>query len=332
MLSDRRQRVLQALVQEYIANAQPVGSKTLVNRYGLHVSPATVRNELSILEEEGYVVSPHTSAGRIPTDAGYRAFVNKLLEEECENPQDGSFEGIRARAGRLDQLLDEVSAQLASLTECLSVVMAPSILAGSVKQVSLVSFSLRTALMVVVTSSGKVLNRGLEFDQDVDPEELAEIQNSINILIGGKTASQIGTMRSETTLVDTLTSPLGAYVLDQLFSCMKEGEPSRSSKLGLPSLLSKPEFSNSTAALPVLRAIEDDVMLLGLLEDVFDDGDLEILIGSENPRSQFSGVSVVAAQYGPADAHGIVAVIGPTRMDYSKVIHAVRAARSELNR
>ena len=94
MLSDRRQRVLQALVQEYIANAQPVGSKTLVNRYGLHVSPATVRNELSILEEEGYVVSPHTSAGRIPTDAGYRAFVNKLLEEECENPQDGSFEGL----------------------------------------------------------------------------------------------------------------------------------------------------------------------------------------------------------------------------------------------
>ena len=331
LLSDRRHKVLQALIEEYIANAQPVGSRTLVDRYHLGVSPATVRNELSVLEEEGYLTSPHTSAGRIPTDAGYRAFVDDLLEQEYGEEATGDmFDEVREAATKVDDLMEQTSAALARLTDCLSVVAAPSLLGASVKQVSLVSFSDYRMLMVVVTESGQVLNRTVEFADSVSSDDLASVQNSLNSIIAGHSLKEIrsdGVMQSA---IEFLSSPLAQAVIEELIACLDEADALRPHKIGLSSLLSKPEFKQIEAALPVLEVLEDDTVLMHLFDKVADDDTLSVRIGSENSSSRLSGVSVVATQYGPAHAQGIVAVIGPTRMDYSKVIRAVRAARSAL--
>ena len=144
VLSDRRQRVLAALIEEYVARALPVGSRTLTERYQLGVSPATVRNELSVLEDGGYIAQPHTSAGRIPTDAGYRAFVDNLLVSGLA-PDEARYgavvEELRRSATELDALLERTSAALARLTDCLSIVLAPSVLTLRIKQISLISLS-----------------------------------------------------------------------------------------------------------------------------------------------------------------------------------------------
>lgn len=332
MLSDRRQKVLQALIEEYVANAQPVGSRTLVDRYRLGVSPATVRNELSVLEDEGYLTSPHTSAGRIPTDAGYRAFVDDLLQREYgDEAGDSTFDEVRDAAMRVDELMEKTSAALARLTDCLSVVAAPSLLGSSVKQVSLVSFSDYRMLMVVVTEDGQVLNRTVEFADPVSSDDLANVQNSLNAMLSGHSVNEIRKEEATRRTYEVLSSPLSRVVIEELIACLEEADALRAHRLGLSSLLSKPEFKHTEAALPVLQVLEDDTVLMHLFDDVAGGSDpLSVRIGSENCASQLSGVSVVAAQYGPEDARGIVAVIGPTRMDYSKVIRAVRAARSAL--
>ena len=333
LLSDRRQKVLQALIEEYIANAQPVGSRTLVDRYRLGVSSATVRNELSVLEDEGYLTSPHTSAGRVPTDAGYRAFVDDLLSREYgEDATGGMFDDVRDAATKMDDLMEQTSAALSRLTDCLSVVVAPSLLASSVKQISLVSMSSRRMLMVVVTDDGQVFNRSVEFAEDVSADELADVQNALNTALSGRSISEV--RKAKGVRIEALSSPLARIVIDELVVCMAKADEGRAHSLGMSALLSKPEFSNSSAALPVLQVLEDDTVLMHLFDDVGSAGNapdsLEVRIGKENSASELSGVSVVAAQYGSGEAQGVVAVIGPTRMDYSKVISVVRSAKSAL--
>ena len=332
LLSDRRQKVLQALIEEYIANAQPVGSRTLVDRYRLGVSSATVRNELSVLEDEGYLTSPHTSAGRVPTDAGYRAFVDDLLSHEYgEDASGGAFDELREAATKMDDLMEQTSKALSKLTDCLSVVVAPSLLSASVKQISLVSMSSRRMLMVVVTDDGQVFNRSVDFAEDVSADELAEVQNALNAALSGRSISEV--RKAKGVRIEALSSPLARIVIDELVACMAKADEGRAHSLGMSALLSKPEFRNMSAALPVLQVLEDDTVLMHLFDDVGsqpDSDSLEVRIGKENAASELSGVSVVAAQYGPADAQGVVAVIGPTRMDYSKVISVVRSAKSAL--
>lgn len=236
MLSDRRQRVLAALIEEYVARALPVGSRTLTEHYELGVSPATVRNELSALEYEGYLSQPHTSAGRIPTDIGYRAFVDDIIASGAIQDDERSREAanrLRQSARELDDLLGQTSAALARFTDCLSIVMPPDV--------------------------------------------------------------------------------------------------SRSRRIGMSSLMRKPEFASSAALLPIMQVLEDDMILLHVLDaSATDDDAPSVRIGSENEAEQLSGVSVVASRYGSGDTGGIVAVIGPTRMDYTKVLQAVRIASKAL--
>ena len=236
MLSDRRQRVLAALIEEYVARALPVGSRTLTERYRFGVSPATIRNELSALEDEGYISQPHTSAGRIPTDFGYRTFVDDLIESGAVPEGEEADEAIgrlRETAAELDELIDRTSKALSQFTDCLSVVTPPGY-----------------------------------------------------------------------------------------------AHPSRQ---GIMSLMRQPEFTYTETLLPVMQVLEDDTVLLHVLDATVpsDDGP-QVRIGRENETEQLSGVSVVACRYGVGANGGIVAVIGPTRMDYTKALAAVRIASKTL--
>lgn len=333
MLSDRRQRVLAALVEEYIAHAMPVGSRTLTERYHLGVSPATVRNDLSALEDAGYITQPHTSAGRVPTDAGYRAFVDELLDSDLlreEHPHEEVVDELRSSAAEIDVLMEQTSAALTRLTDCLSVVVAPSVLSSHLRQLSLISLSDRRALVVVVSEDGRVVNRQISFAEDVPTDELARVQNLLNSVFVGKTPAEIK-RHFDAAAAEALRDPLVRMVLEEVVDCLFDRVEPRSHRVGMSSLLRKPEFSTAQSLLPIMQVLEDDTVLLHVLDDAYDPGSpFMVRIGRENASADLRGVSVVASQYGRGEGAGVVAVIGPTRMDYSKVIRAVRAAQHAL--
>ena len=336
MLSDRRQRVLSALIEEYVSYALPVGSRTLIERYPLGVSSATVRNELSHLEDDGYLLQPHTSAGRIPTDAGYRAFVDDLLEHNLL-PQNETYahmvEELTRTAVELDTLFQQVSFHLSRFTDCLSVVLAPALHDFRLKQISLVSLSSTQFLCVLVTEEGEVLNRHVHYPQGVDSNDLARVQLYLNQVMCGKSLHEL-----ETGLADAfgaaLRDPLVSTCTNEILQCLREGSGIKTHSLGMSTLLSKPEFSHSEAVLPVIHMVEDDALLLEILTKCVASSENDtpaISIGHENASENLSGVSVVAGKFGTGEQQGIVAVIGPTRMDYSRVVAAVRSARDALS-
>ena len=334
MLSDRRQRVLGALIEEYVVCALPVGSRTLTERYPLGVSPATVRNELSHLENDGYLIQPHTSAGRIPTDAGYRAFVDDLLANNLVKRDEGyaaSVESLLETATELDDLMERVSQKLSRFTGCLSVVLAPSLLDFRLKQISLVSLSAFQFLCILVTEDGQVFNRHVSSLKEVDAADLAQVQVFLNQVLCGRTLADLELGLSES-LGAALHDPLVSRCVSEIIACLREGSGSRAHSLGMSSLLAKPEFAQSQSIIPVMRMLEDNALLLEILEQ--NKGSFNevptVSIGRENGSDALSGVSVVAGRFGHGRASGVVAVIGPTRMDYSRVIAAVRSASDVL--
>ncbi len=220
---------------------------------------------------------------------------------------------------------------LTRLTDCLSIVLAPSVLNLHIKQLSLISLSPYRALVVLVTEDGQVFNRQMEFAEEVAPDELAQVQRFLGDVFNGKSLHEIEDGLGEG-MVEAFRDPLVRMALDEVLSCLQESELSRTHRLGVSSLLTKPEFSQSQALLPVMQVLEDDTVLLHILDDAARQGAgvPSVRIGRENPAAELAGVSVVASRYGRGAAAGVVAVVGPTRMDYSKVIQAVRIASAAL--
>lgn len=331
MLSQRRQKVLSALIQEYVAKALPVASRTLVDRYRLGVSSATVRNELSHLEEEGYILQPHPSAGRVPTDYGYRSLVDELLKDEAISEDDGTaaaMRELRENARELDDLLEQTSSALARLTDCLAIVLPPNALSLQVKRISLISMHERSVLMVVVTEEGRVLKRSIDFAEPIDPADVDCIEGVMNRVFSGKA---FNAMRREidTDAVEAFQDPLARILLSEMFDLLRENEGGHMHRLGLATLMQQPEFKASQMLLPLVERLEDDSLPIGIL-DATRGQDTVVRIGHENQDSALDNLSIVAARYGEDDECGFIAVVGPTRMDYSRVIKAVRAAQSAL--
>lgn len=329
MLSDRRQIVLRALIEEYIARALPVGSRTLVERYNLGISSATVRNELSLLEEMGYLAQPHTSAGRIPTDFGYRAFVDELLSEsDPDNGEDALARELRESASDLDDLMDRTSQALARFTDCMTLLVPPRILSVDIRLVNLVLLTPQRLLTVIVTEDGQVFDRQMDLPRDYSQDEIGKTQEALNnILVGTSLSSTSGEL------------PLGAsgvhddlfrMVMAEILACLKDQNAIKAHPLGISHLLGKPEFSDSSCLMPVLEELEGDTMLLRVFNDAAASEEPIVRIGHENDSEALSSVSLIANRFGEAEHSGLILIVGPTRMDYSQVLKAVRAARNVL--
>lgn len=329
MLSDRRQIVLRALIEEYIARALPVGSRTLVERYNLGISSATVRNELSLLEEMGYLAQPHTSAGRIPTDFGYRAFVDELLSEsDPDNGEDALARELRESASDLDDLMDRTSQALARFTDCMTLLVPPRILSVDIRLVNLVLLTPQRLLTVIVTEDGQVFDRQMDLPRDYSQDEIGKTQEALNnILVGTSLSSTSGEL------------PLGAsgvhddlfrMVMAEILACLKDQNAIKAHPLGITHLLGKPEFSDSSCLMPVLEELEGDTMLLRVFNDAAASEEPVVRIGHENDSEALSSVSLIANRFGEAEHSGLILIVGPTRMDYSQVLKAVRAARNVL--
>lgn len=329
MLSDRRQIVLRALIEEYIARALPVGSRTLVERYNLGISSATVRNELSLLEEMGYLAQPHTSAGRIPTDFGYRAFVDELLSEsDPDNGEDALARELRESASDLDDLMDRTSQALARFTDCMTLLVPPRILSVNIRLVNLVLLTPQRLLTVIVTEDGQVFDRQMDLPRDYSQDEIGKTQEALNnILVGTSLSSTSGEL------------PLGAsgvhddlfrMVMTEILAYLKDQNAIKAHPLGISHLLGKPEFSDSSCLMPVLEELEGDTMLLRVFNDAAASEEPVVRIGHENDSEALSSVSLIANRFGEAEHSGLILIVGPTRMDYSQVLKAVRAARNVL--
>ena len=331
MLNERRRRVLQALVEEYIVSAIPVGSKTLVDRYELGCSPATVRNELSILEETGYVRQPHVSAGRMPTDTGYRNFVDGLLISGGTPLAGDDLSASRvSNVVEVDELMRQTSIALTQLTSCLAVVLAPSISLTRVRRVNLLSMSPKRALFVLITSSGQVVNRCIELAAAATPERLADIELALNTALDGKRASQIRPLRDTIEQGHTPDGLVGR-IADEILDALGEADRDRLYHVGVPALLAQPEFHDAELARPLIEFLEDGISVLEALSEVLGTREITVRIGSENRRAELGNVSIVATNYGTDDADGVIGVIGPTRMDYPRAMAAVRAVADGLS-
>lgn len=270
----------------------------------------------------------------MPTDAGYRTFVDELLSSglaEEERPHQAMVDELRASASELDALMERTSAALARLTNCLSIVMAPSVLAGRIRQITLVSLSPWQAIVIVVAEDGQVVNRTVTFADEVSADELASAQNLLNRVLAGHSARDVRRSMDAGT-VEALSDPLVQLIIDEVIECLGESESARAHSLGRLGASAPAGVQRFEGPAAGHRVLEDDRVLLSTFDEAAaEGGPVMVRIGHENPASELAGVSIVACPYGRGESEGVVAVIGPTRMNYERAIRAVRAAQCALH-
>ena len=325
-LSDRGKRILEAVIEDYIATAEPVGSRTITRSHALSLSPATVRNVMSDLEEMGFLVSPHTSSGRIPTDKAYRLYVNSILE--LKHIARDNREEIQRRcrlAGKdMAEILKETSRLLSSTSSYMGVVMAPRFGANVFRQMEFVKLSSRRVLAILISQNGSVQNRLIQTEAEMDQEDLIRMANYLNELLQGLTISQVrerllSELQSEKVRYDSLMSQALALSEATL------GSDDRELFLeGQANILEQPEFADTGKMREIFRAFESKGLILDLLDRAITADGVQIFIGAESHLLRMEGMSLITSTYMTGkDTVGVLGVIGPTRMGYGRVIPIV---------
>ena len=327
---ERREAVLRVIIEDYITRAEPVASSAIVEKYGLKVSPATIRNDTAYLEREGYVVHPHRSAGSMPTDKAYRYYV-ELIGAEVELPRVEQYlvhQVSQEAKDELEQWLRTVAALLARLVRNLVVITTPKAVRCRFKHLDLVALQDFMALLIVVLYETKVRRQVVSFDRRVSQDELTTLANKLTSFYGGMTGGEIlarreGLSWEERQVSESLAEIMAAQ--DKL----DYGEPYLE---GLRLLLSQPEFASSPRILGVLEVLEGEDWLRNMFGQESSRGGVKIVIGDENPEPALQDLSLLASRYGvPDKASGIVGVIGPKRMDYAKAISSLNCLSALLS-
>lgn len=330
MQDDRRLAVLRAIVEDYVATEEPVGSKALVERHGLGVSPATVRNDMAALEDEGYITQPHTSAGRVPTDKGYRLFVDRLTRiKPMSAAERRAIASILDGAVDLDDVVQRSVRLLSQLTRQVAVVQYPTLSRSTVRHVEVVALAPTRVLVVLILSTGRVEQRLAELSAPVDDEALADLRSRLNRAATGET------IHDAITALRTLAAeiPATAPVADALVEAMSDHRSDERIAVGGAGNLARYGESFDTAVRPLLEALEEHVVLLKLLGEATTGDAVTVRIGAEGPYQELSATSVVATGYGPgAEALATLGIVGPTRMDYPGTMAAVRAVAHYVSR
>ncbi|MBR7744126.1 heat-inducible transcriptional repressor HrcA [Phycicoccus sp. BSK3Z-2] len=339
MNDDRRLRVLRAIVQDYVETSEPVGSKALLERHQLGVSAATVRNDMAVLEEEGLIAAPHTSAGRIPTDAGYRLFVDRLSQvKPMSQAEQRAIGTLLEGAVDLDDVVDRTVRLLASLTRQVAVVQYPSLSRSSVRHVELVPIGGPRLLVVLITTTGRVEQRVVDVGTDLLTDDgqsaLVTLRAEINAATTGRVLADASSeLTSLDERIDPSLRPLARSVVAALEESLVEEREERVVLAGTANLVrSGGDFTASIG--PVLEALEEHVVLLKLMGAVAEQGgSLAVRIGAENPYAGLRSTSMVTTGYGAGtDVVAGLGVVGPTRMDYPGAMAAVRAVATYVSR
>ncbi|MEH1128093.1 heat-inducible transcriptional repressor HrcA [Micromonospora sp. CPCC 206061] len=326
-LDERKLDVLRAIVEDYVATQEPVGSKALVERHNLGVSPATVRNDMAVLEEEGYIRQPHTSAGRVPTDLGYRLFVDRLSRIKPLSPAERrAIERFLAGALDLDDVVHRTVRLLAQLTRQVAVVQYPSLARSSVRHLELVPISTTRLMLVMIVDTGRVEQRLVELPGPVPDEAVSDLRRMVNEKLVGKRLSDTPPLVQA--LVDEVAPDIRgtmATLASVLLETLVERHEERIALAGRANLTRGSLLDFQGSLRPILEALEEEVILLKLLGEV-DASTLRVRIGDENEIDNLRSTSVVSTGYGPGvTIVGSLGVLGPTRMDYPGTIATVRA-------
>jgi heat-inducible transcriptional repressor len=325
---ERRLDVLRAIVEDYVSTNEPVGSKSLVERHNLGVSPATVRNDMAVLEEEGYITQPHTSAGRVPTDKGYRLFVDRLSSvKPLSSPERRAIESFLTGAADLDDVVHRTVRLLAQLTHQVAVVQYPSLSRSSVRHLEFVHISDTRVLVVLITDTGRVEQRMLDLPGPMSADAIADLKNVFIARIANSHLSEApGLLADLPDAVAPEERPNALAVLSTVLETLVEHPEERVVLAGRANLARTSALDFPGTIRPVLEALEEHVILLRLFGEVTDAQTVRVSIGEENPHEGLWTASVVSAGYGADDMpFAGLGVLGPTRMDYPGTMGAVRA-------
>jgi heat-inducible transcriptional repressor len=325
VLDDRKLAVLRAIVQDYVSTMEPVGSKSLVDRHHLDVSPATIRNDMAVLEEQGYIMQPHTSAGRIPTDKGYRLFVDRLSGvKPLSGAERRAIETFLAGAYDLDDVVMRTVRLLAQLTRQVAVVQYPSLTRSSIRHVELVPLAAKRLLLVMITDTGRVQQRMVELPAPIEEDAVTQLRAVLNACLDGQMLTEVASVVADLPeRVPPSERPNAAAIFSVILESLVERNEEKVVVAGA-SNLTPADFSQGLHE--VLESLEEQVVLMRLLGESVDPSLVTVRIGAENPVAGLHSTSVVAAGYGSGDqAVARLGVLGPTRMDYPTAMGAVRA-------
>lgn len=326
-LNERGRTILEAIIDDYISTGEPVGSRAVTKRYNMGISPATVRNVMSDLEEMGFLAAPHTSAGRVPTDLGYRYYVDSLLQvrDLSEQEKRRIEEHCRGEKKTVENLLQETGKALSSLSNYAGIVMVPRFTTTVFRHIEFVRLSAGKLLVVFVSQAGLVQNKLIEITEDISQRELEKITNYLNQTLSGLSIHAVkekitSEMQQEKTLYDSLVQK----ALELSGQALEEDIEDQLFIEGTSSFLGQEEFKEVGQMKKLFQAFEQKGRLIELLDKSQQASGVQIFIGSANSYNQIEGCSLITSSY--QNMHGTIGtlgVIGPNRMSYSKVIPIV---------
>ncbi|MDE5967143.1 MAG: heat-inducible transcriptional repressor HrcA [Lachnospiraceae bacterium] len=337
-LDDRKRKILQAIITNYLETGEPVGSRTISKYTDLNLSSATIRNEMADLEEMGYIIQPHTSAGRVPTDAGYRLYVDQLMLEKDSEVEEikETRNALIERVDRLEEMLKQVAKILASNTNYATMVTAPHYQNTKVKFVQLSQVSEEQMLAVIVVEGNVIKNKMMRAEQTLTNDEILKLNILINTFLQGASLADINLE-----MMHTMQQQAGKYagVLEGVFQgvieAIHEAEELEIYTSGTTNILKYPELGDISKTSELLEAFEEKKVLTELLDDAMskeDNTGIQIYIGDESPVKDMKDLSVVTATYQLQEgAKGTIGIIGPKRMDYKKVVSTLKNLTEELD-
>ena len=325
-LDERNKKVLQAVIDSYISTGAPIGSNVLIKRYDFSVSSATLRNIMAELEEMGYLTHPHTSAGRIPTERGYRYYIDGLISvrRDTDDIKDQLQQAPPLHGGDLHELMEEASQFLAKLSRYAGVVIAPAEPEGKYKHIEFIRLHGREVLIIFVTSNGTVQNKLIQLDEEILQHDLNTFSTFLDEELEHWSLTEV-----RRRLVEKLREEKRVFkrLMEETYQASREIQERDSEKVyigGAFQVLESPEFANVEKMRTLFKAFEDKYKLLKLLERSVTAGGIKVFIGSENPYFEMQGCSLVVSSYqAGSDVVGTLGVIGPTRMQYQQVIQVV---------
>jgi heat-inducible transcriptional repressor len=325
-LSEREKSILKHIIQQFILTAAPVGSRNIAKKYEIGLSPATVRNIMSDLEDAGYVNHPHTSAGRVPTDKGYRFYVDSLIEiQDIKNSEKDYIREKLEESIEADELLKVTSLLLSKITKQLACVTYPKLESGILEKIQIVSLSSTRLLVVISIKSGFVKTITLELSSEIETSKLESIQNLLNERLSGLSLKEIRTTFNERLhdlIEDDKTSVVRLFYdsVDKIFKDVWEKDNLLIS--GAKNVIRQPEFEDPERFQGIIELIEDRDIIVHILEksgDIIPDH-VFVSIGSENEEQKLNDYSFITKEYKYGETNGTVGIIGPKRMEYSKII------------
>lgn len=329
MLDERKRAILKAIIQDYIFTAEPVGSRALVKRHEIGLSPATIRNEMADLEDMGYLEQPHTSAGRIPSHLGYRFYVNTLMEEAELSSQDlerlnKMLASLRFSAGTVSR---QIAKLLSSVTSYLSLIAEPAAPNQAICHIDIIPVSAYTATVIVVLSDGTVKHHSINLPDGLDQRQIKNLLRFVNRRLDGVTLQQI-----DENLVEELKQEFAGNVrlIDNIFTIVHYMMLSGDQELvvdGATNLLNQPEFRDVEKVRNLLRSLEQNEQLLPMLQA---DEDIAIKIGSEIGLDSFNDCSLIIATYTRPDRKLLFGILGPARMEYAKTVSFLKRLRKHF--